>query len=47
MDMDWLCDNIEGSIPSYDELLPFAKETVRLFGLSRNLIIPEKETEQL
>ena len=47
MDMDWLCDNIEGRIPSYDELLPFAKETVRLFGLSRNLIIPEKETEQL
>ena len=22
MDMDWLCDNIEGRIPSYDELLP-------------------------
>ena len=33
--LDWLCDNVEGSIPTYEDLLPEARELVRLFGISR------------
>jgi basic membrane lipoprotein Med (substrate-binding protein (PBP1-ABC) superfamily) len=43
--MDWLCDNIDGSIPKYDELLPFAKPMVRELGLYRKEIPPEKEAD--
>ena len=47
MDMDWLCDNVEGSIPAFDELIPEARDMVRLLGLHRDQISPEKESEQL
>lgn len=47
MDMDWLCDNVDGYIPEYEDLIPEAKDTVRLFGLHREEISPEKEEEQL
>ena len=36
--MDWLCSNINGSIPQFDELLPFAKPTVRLLGIYQDQI---------
>lgn len=36
--MDWLCSNISGSIPQFDELLPFAKPTVRLLGIYQDQI---------
>ena len=45
--MDWLCDNVEGSIPDYDELIPPARELVRLLGVYRDSIPPEKEEKQL
>ena len=31
--MDWLCENVRGSIPHFDELLPFARPTVRALGI--------------
>ena len=47
MDMDWLCSNVEGRIPAFEELIPEARDTVRLIGLHREQITPEKENEQL
>ncbi|MBD5160631.1 MAG: BMP family ABC transporter substrate-binding protein [Oscillibacter sp.] len=41
--MDWLCDCVEGDIPSYDQLLPIARSLVRLQGVYRDHIPPEKE----
>lgn len=36
--MDWLCSNISGSIPSYEELLPISRPTVRMLGVHREEI---------
>ena len=36
--MDWLCDNIEGRIPEFQELLPHAKALVRELGIHRESI---------
>ena len=43
MNMDWLLENIEGSIPAYDEILPVSKQLVQVFGLHRNQITPNPE----
>ena len=43
--MDWLCDNIDGCIPKFDEILPFAQPMVRELGVYRKEIPPEKERE--
>ena len=43
MHMDWLVDNIEGSIPAYEELIPKARELVRVLGIYRDLIPPVAE----
>ena len=43
MDMDWLCDNVEGSIPAYSELLPASRQLVRLLGIDKDEIPMEKE----
>ena len=45
--MDWLCDNVEGSIPGYDEIIPQARELVQLLGVYRDSIPPQKEERQL
>ena len=48
MRMDWLCDNVDGRIPGFDELLPGSREMVRLLGLYRDdLSSPVKEEKQL
>ena len=47
MTMDWLCDNVEGSIPSFDQIFPRSRDTVRLLGIYRDSIPPEKEEKQL
>lgn len=39
--MDWLCDNVHGSIPGYAALLPISKPTVRLLGIYRDTIPAE------
>ena len=41
--MDWLVENVEGSIPEFDQVLPMAKAMVRELGLHRELIPMEKE----
>ena len=43
--MDWLCENVLGSIPQFDELLPISQPLVRELGLYRDKIPPEKETK--
>ena len=43
MYMDWLCDNVEGRIPAFEELLPMSQNMVRLLGLYRDELPPEKE----
>ena len=45
--MDWLCDGVEGSIPTFEELLPRSKPIVRLQGVYRDQITPEKEGPML
>ncbi len=41
--MDWLCDTVDGAIPAYEELLPMARPLVRLQGIYRDAIAPDKE----
>ena len=41
--MDWLCDNVMGSIPTFDEILPSAQPLVRELGLYADTIPAEKE----
>ena len=41
--MDWLCDCVEGGIPDFDQLLPMSRSIVRLQGVYRDQIPPEKE----
>lgn len=43
MQMDWLCENVEGHIPQFDELVPQSRNLVRLLGLYRESIPPEVE----
>lgn len=47
MEMDWLCDNVDGEIPRFDELLPQSRDVVRLLGIYRKELPPEKEDKQL
>ena len=41
--MDWLCSNVIGSIPSFDEILPMSQSIVRELGLYRDSIPVVKE----
>ena len=41
--MDWLCENVEGRIPAYEELQSFARPTVRELGIYRDSIPEEVE----
>ena len=41
--MDWLCDLVEGQIPRFEELLPMAQPIVRLQGIYRQELKPEKD----
>jgi basic membrane lipoprotein Med (substrate-binding protein (PBP1-ABC) superfamily) len=45
--MDWLCDNIDGTIPPFEEVLPFAQPMLRELGVYRDTIPPEKEEEDM
>ena len=46
MFMDWLCDNVEGTIPAFDQLLPSSQDMVRVLGVYRDKIPPETEEEK-
>lgn len=41
--MDWLCDNVLGSIPAFHEILPISQPLVRELGLHADTIPSEKE----
>lgn len=41
--MDWLCANVDGTIPEYDQVLPFSQAMVRELGVHRDRIPLEKE----
>ncbi len=45
--MDWLCSNVDGILPEFDEVLPFAQPMLRELGIHKETIPPEKETEML
>ena len=45
--MDWLCENVEGHIPEFEEVLPFARNMVRQLGVHRERIPREKEADAL
>ena len=47
MGMDWLCNNISGSIPGFDELIPQSQNLVRLLGIYRQQIPPRTEETAL
>ena len=41
--MEWLCDNIDGTIPGFDEILPISRAMVRALGVYKDEIPAEKE----
>ena len=43
--MDWLCDNVIGEIPTFDQILPISQNMVRELGIYRDQIPPEKEVK--
>ncbi|MBR2583338.1 MAG: BMP family ABC transporter substrate-binding protein [Oscillospiraceae bacterium] len=45
--IDWLCDRVRGSIPAFGELLEMSRPLVRLLGIYRETIPPEKDGIQL
>ena len=45
--MDWLCDSVDGAIPAFDELLPYSQGLVRLLGVYRESLAPQKQEKQL
>ena len=42
--MDWLCDNVIGTLPAYEALSEKAKEITRLQGVHRDQIPPERQS---
>ena len=40
--MNWLCENVHGVIPAYEDILPFARPMVRELGVYRDRIPAEK-----
>ena len=47
MTMDWLCAEVDGRIPRFDELRPASRDLVRTLGVYRDELPPEKEESQL
>ena len=43
--MDWLCENVIGSIPPYEEILPRSQALIRELGIYRDKIPTEKEAK--
>ncbi len=41
--MDWLCENVIGEIPAFDQILPISQPTVRELGIYRDQIPAIKE----
>ena len=45
--MDWFCENVEGSIPGFEELRLGSRDLVRTQGLYRKYLLPEIGGKQL
>lgn len=45
--MDWLCDNVDGIKPEFEDILPQSRELVQLLGVYREKPVQEAEEEQL
>ncbi len=45
--MNWLCENVIGSIPPFEEILPVSRNMVRELGIYRDSIPPEKEVKPI
>ena len=43
--MDWLCENVSGSIPNFDEVLPMSRNMIRELGVYREKIPAQKEAK--
>ena len=43
--MDWLCENITGSVPPFEEIQPRSQALIRELGIYRDKIPPEKEAK--
>jgi hypothetical protein len=43
LNMDWLCENVIGEIPSFDQILPMSRTMVRELGVYRDSILDAKE----
>ena len=43
LNMDWLCENVIGSIPSFDQILPMSRTMVRELGIYRDSIPGNQE----
>jgi len=41
--MDWLCDNVIGQIPAFEEILPISRRMVRELGVYKDNLPPETE----
>ncbi len=41
--MDWLCDNVIGEMPPFEDILPVSRRMVRELGVYKDKIPPEKE----
>jgi len=41
--MDWLCDSVNGSIPAFEEIQPYAKSIVQTLGIYRDQLPIRKE----
>ena len=41
--MDWLCSNVIGEIPPYEDILPMSRNMVRELGIYRDKLPAEKE----
>ena len=44
--MDWLCENILGKIPTFDQILPMSRTMVRELGIYRDSIPADKEVPE-
>jgi hypothetical protein len=42
--MDWLCENVVGEIPRFEDILPYSQTMVRELGIYRDTIPTEKES---
>lgn len=46
LEMDWLCDAVDGAIPPFERILPMAQSIVRLEGIYRDTLAPEAESDR-